>query len=97
MYKTTGIKYKLMPLKFFLYLSEILFKLFFKRLQTVKTEQQPFWEMTQAAAAEHQIITHLGPVKSLKEIEGPSEQLLDKYQKSETERTEFLIYNQKTM
>lgn len=41
------------------------FKLFFKRLQTVKKEQQPFWEMIQAAEAEHQIITHLGPIRSL--------------------------------
>lgn len=36
-----------------------------KRLQTVKKEQKPFWEMIQVAVAEYQIITHLGPVRSL--------------------------------
>lgn len=49
LYKTTGIKWKLMPLEFLLYLSQILCKLFFKWLQIVKTEQQPSWEMIQAS------------------------------------------------
>lgn len=90
----SGIKCKIMLLEFFLHLPHLLFKLFCKKLQLVKKEQKPFWEMIQVAVAEYQIITHLGPVRSVKtlwEIDGPSKQPLDKYQKSKTEGIRALI------
>jgi len=51
--------------EFFLHLSHLLFNLFCKMLQIAEEEQKPFWDMIQVAAAEYQIITHLGPVRNL--------------------------------